>query len=107
MLLKVVGIENSKGKFKPDDSDVERDYDNMILHCLEVEKLPAIFQKNILICGNRVCEVKVKNDFQNLVYVGEFPVKSWNDLNGCIVDMKTDADKKVLGFIVTSIDGAQ
>ena len=105
MLVKVVGLEHSCGKFKPDDSDIEKDYDNMILHCLDIEKVPSMFLKNPVIFGNKVCEIKVKNDFGSLVYVGNLPVKSWNDLNGATLDVKIDSDKKILGFVVTSVNG--
>lgn len=105
MLLKVVGLENRNGKFTDKETGVEIPYDNVLLHCVNVD--PSPFHKIGLICGTRVCEVKLKNRFSELVYVGEFPVYSWNDLNGCTVDLGQDSDGKILGLVVKSIDGAQ
>ena len=105
MLLKVVGLENRKGEFTDKETGAVVPYDNVLLHCVNVD--PSPFQKIGLICGTRVCEIKLKNKFSELVYVGDFPVKAWNDLCGCTVDLGQDSDGKILGLVVTSIDDAQ
>ena len=102
MLLKVVGLENRKGEYPDKETGVLVPYDNILLHCVNVD--PAPIQKIGLICGNRVCEVKLKNKFKELVYVGEFPVTAWNDLQGCTVDLGIDAEGKILGIAVTAIE---
>lgn len=105
MLLKVVGVESRKGEFTDKETGALVPYDNVIVHTVNVDTSP--FQKIGLIGGNRVCEVKVKNKFQDLVYVGEYPVLDWSDLIGCTVDLGQDSEGKILGFVVVSIDGAQ
>ena len=104
MLLKVIGIEQRKGEFTDKETGELVPYDNVILHCVNVD--PSPFQKIGMICGSRVCDVKAKNKFSDLVYVGEFPVSTWKDLEGCTVDMGQDSEGKLLGFAVVSIDGA-
>ena len=59
-----------------------------------------------MLCGRRVCDVKAKNKFDDLVYVGDFPVSNWSDLEGCVIDMGQDSEGKLIGFAVVSIDGA-
>lgn len=103
MLLKVVGVEKRSGEFTDKETGALIPYDNVVLHCLNVD--PSPFQKIGMLCGKRVCDVKAKNKFDELVYVGEFPVGSWSNLEGCTVDMGQDAEGKLLGFAVVSIDG--
>lgn len=102
MLLKVVGLERRNGEFTDKETGAQIPYDNILLHCVNVD--PSPFQKIGLISGTRVCEVKLKNKFSELVYVGEFPVTAWNDLQGCTVDLGIDADGKILGVVVTAIE---
>ena len=102
MLLKVVGLERRVGEFIDKETGEKVGYDNILLHCVNVD--PSPFQKIGLLSGNRVCEVKLKNKFSELVYVGEFPVKSWNDIQDCTVDLGVDADGKILGIVVTAIE---
>lgn len=105
MLLKVVGIENKKGEFTDKETGALVPYDNIVVHAVNVD--PSPFQKIGMLGGSRVCDVKVKNKFDELVYVGENPVSNWRDLIGCTVDLGQDAEGKILGFAVVSIDGAQ
>ena len=105
MLLKVVGVESRKGEFTDKETGALVPYDNVIVHALNVDTSP--FQKIGLIGGNRVCEVKLKNKFGELVYVGGNPVSDWCDLIGCTVDLGQDSEGKILGLVVVSIDGAQ
>lgn len=105
MQLKVVGIESRKGEFTDKETGALVPYDNIIVHAINVD--PSPFQKIGMIGGTRVCDVKVKNKFDELVYVGEQPVSNWRDLIGCTVDMGVDTEGKVQGFVVLSIDGAQ
>lgn len=105
MLLKVVGVESRKGEFTDKETGQLVPYDNVIVHAINVDTSP--FQKIGMIGGSRVCDVKVKNKFEELVYVGEQPVSNWRDLIGCTVDLGQDSEGKILGFAVVSIDGAQ
>lgn len=104
MLLKVVGIENKKGEFTDKETGQLVPYDNIIVHAVNVD--PSPFQKIGMMGGQRVCDVKVKNKFEELVYVDKYPVTSWRDLIGCTVDLGQDSEGKILGFAVVSIDGA-
>ena len=105
MLLKVVGIESHNGTFTDKETGQVVAYDNVIIHGLNVD--PSLLFKIGMIGGSRVCEVKVKNEFDKLVYVGEYPLSNWRDLIGCTVDYGQDTDGKPIGFAVVSIDGAQ
>lgn len=105
MLLKVVGVESRKGEFTDKETGQLVPYDNVIIHAINVDTSP--FQKIGMIAGTRVCDVKVKNKFEELVYVGDNPVSTWRDLVGCTVDLGQDSEGKILGFAVVSIDGAQ
>lgn len=105
MLLKIVGLETRKGEFTDKETGVLVPYDNVLVHAVNVD--PSPFIRLGMIAGSRVCEVKLKNKFTELVYVGEFPVKDWADLVGCTVDLGIDSEGKILGLVVTSIDGAE
>lgn len=102
MLLKIIGIESKKGEFTDKETGALVPYDNIVVHTVNVD--PSPFQKIGMVAGNRVCDVKVKNKFHELVYAGDFPVTAWNDLIGCTVDLGQDSEGKILGFAVTSID---
>ena len=101
MKYHIIGIEESKGKFKRDGEDIY--YDNVILHCSCAED--NFVYKLGMICGSRVAEIKLKNDFNALVYVGEFRdvVRSFIDLLDCTVDIAMDAEGKILGLQVVNI----
>ena len=98
----VVGIEKNKGDFT-NDSGQKVEYDNVVLQCICSDSNPIL--RLGMLKGARVGEVKFKNDFENLVYVGEFPVYGFSDLVGCEIDIAIDADKKIIGAAVLSIDG--
>ena len=101
MKYKVIGVEQKSGSFTRDGEKVE--YDNIILHCACVDDN---FVCNIgMICGSRVSEVKIKNDFKGLVHVGEFGnvVRDFRDLLDCTVFLAIDTDGKFLGLQVLNI----
>ena len=103
MLLRVMGVERKKGDFTDRQTKEKIEYDNVILHCMNVDTSP--FNRLGMVCGNRVAEIKLKNDFDSLVYVGEFGVvHSFADLNGCDIDLGMDAEGKILGIAVVSAD---
>ena len=101
MKYKVIGVEEKRGSFTRDGEKVE--YDNVILHCACAED--NFVYKLGMICGARVAEIKLKNDFNALVYVGEFRdvVRSFIDLLDCTVDIAMDAEGKILGLQVVNI----
>ena len=97
----VKGIERKAGKFT-DDSGRMVAFDNVLLHCLVVSNSPIA--KINLIAGHKSDVIKVKNDFQNMVYPGEFPVMTFADLVGCEIELYQDSDGKIECIGVTSID---
>ena len=97
----VKGVEEKKGSFTREGEKVE--YDNVILHCVCAED--NFVYKLGMICGSRVAEIKIKNDFNGLVYVGEFRsvVSGFKDLLDCTIDIAMDTEGKILGLQVVNI----
>lgn len=97
----VKGVEEKKGSFTREGEKVE--YDNVILHCVCAED--NFVYKLGMICGSRVAEIKIKNDFKGLVYVGEFAnvVRDFGDLLDCTIDIAMDTEGKILGLQVVKI----
>ncbi len=88
----VIGIENKKGNFTNDQKETIG-YDNVLLKCI-VESTSAKDKKRIL-KGFDVDEIKIKNNFDELVYVGTHPVYSMIDLVGCSVELDQNSDGKI------------
>lgn len=88
----VIGIENKKGEFTNDQGQ-KVPYDNILLKCI-VESTSAKDKKKI-IKGFNVEEVKIKNDFNELVYVGEYKVYNMTDLVGCAIELDQNVDGKI------------
>ncbi len=99
-----VGVEKNKGDFT-DEAGRKVEYDNVVLQCVCSDPNPAL--KAGMYRGCRVGEVKMKNDFDNLVYAGDNKVYAFSDLVGCELDIAIDADKKILGVAVLSMDGIE
>ena len=101
MKYKVIGVEQKRGSFSRDGEKVE--YDNIILHCACAED--NFVYKLGMVCGSRVAEVKIKNDFNGLVYVGELAsvIRDFRDLLDCTVDIAMDTEGKILGLQVVNI----
>lgn len=97
----VKGVENKTGEFKNDRNEAVA-YDNMLLHCLVVNNSPIA--KMNLLGGYKTDVIKIKNDFKNIVYSGEFPVTTFKDLVGCEIELYQDSDGKIECVAVTSID---
>ena len=101
----VVGIERNCGSFD-DDNGRKVSYDNMVLHCLCINDSPKAKIK--MLCGKEITseQVKVKNDFKEFVYVGDFSVvMDFKDLINCEIEVHRDANNKVECIEVKSIDG--
>ena len=98
----VIGLERKQGEFT-NDAGQKVPYDNMLLKCV-VESTSARDKKKI-VKGYDVEEIKVKNDFEALVYVGEFPVEKFSDMVGCVIELDQNVDGKIECIEVTSIDG--
>ena len=98
----VIGLARKQGEFT-NDSGQKVPYDNMLLKCI-VESTSARDKKKI-VKGYDVEEIKVKNDFEVLVYVGEFPVEKFSDMVGCVIELDQNVDGKIECIEVTSIDG--
>lgn len=98
----VIGLERKQGEFT-NDAGQKVPYDNMLLKCI-VESTSARDKKKI-IKGFDVDEIKLKNDFDGLVYVGDLPVYNFPDMVGCIVELDQNVDGKIECVEVVSIDG--
>lgn len=98
----VIGLERKQGEFT-NDAGAKVPYDNMLLKCV-VESTSAKDKKRI-IKGFNVEEIKVKNDWDNLVYVGDFPVYTFPDLVGCVIELDQNVEGKIECIEVTSIEG--
>ena len=88
----VVGLERKQGSFT-NESGKQQEYDNILLKCL-VQSTSARDKKKI-IKGFDVSEIKVKNDFDNLVYVSDGSVNSFVDMVGCIIELDQNIDGKI------------
>ena len=97
----VKGVERRAGEFT-DDNGKKVGYDNVLLHCLVVNNSPIA--KINLVGGFKTTVIKLKNDFQNLVYPGEFPVMNFADLVDCEIELYQDSEGKIECVAVTSID---
>ena len=100
----VIGVKNKSGKFK-NDSGVEQSYDNMLLQCV-VETTSGRDKKD-LVGGVLVEEIKVKNDFNEMVYAGEFAaeVDNFRRLIGCVIELDQNSDGKLECIEVVSNAG--
>ena len=97
----VKGVERKVGDFN-NDKGQKVPYDNVLLHCLVVNNSPIA--KINMLGGNKTDIIKLKNDFQNLVYVDKFPVMNFVDLIGCEIELFQDSDGKIECVAVTSIE---
>lgn len=100
----VKGIERRCGEFVNDRGE-KIGYDNVLLHCLVLNNSPVA--KLNMLGGQKVDVIKIKNDFQNVVYPGEFPVMKFSDLVDCEIELYQDSDGKIECVAVTSIDTKQ
>ena len=91
----VKGIERNQGSFK-DENNRDVQYDNIVLHCLNVNDSPKAKIK--MLAGKEIGaqQIKLKNDFNKFVYVGEFtPVTAFNDLVDCEIEVFYDVNGRV------------
>lgn len=98
----VIGLERKQGSFTNDQKE-KVEYDNILLKTI-VESTSAKDKKRI-IKGCDIEEVKIKNDWENLVYVGDFPVYTFPDLVGCVIELDQNVEGKIECIEVVSIDG--
>ena len=100
----VIGVKNKTGEFT-NDSGVVQKYDNMLLQCI-VETTSGRDKKDIL-GGVLVEEIKVKNDFNGMVYAGEYEneVDNFRRLIGCIIELDQNSDGKLECIEVVSNEG--
>lgn len=88
----VIGIENKKGDFT-NDAGQKVPYDNMLLKCI-VQSTSARDKKKIM-KGFDVEEVKIRNDFDELVYKADFNVYNMTDLVGCCIELDQNVEGKI------------
>ena len=98
----VIGLERKQGEFT-NDAGAKVPYDNMLLKCIVVST--SAKDKKRIIKGFEVEEIKVKNDWENLVYAGDYPVYTFPDLVGCIIELDQNVEGKIECIEVTSIEG--
>ena len=100
----VIGVKTKSGEFT-DDNGNKRAYDNVLLQCI-VESTSGRDKKNLL-GGVVVEEIKLKNDFNNIVYAGEYAedVDNFKRLVGCVVELDQDPEGKIDSVDVVSMSG--
>lgn len=97
----VKGVERRTGDFKNDRNETV-EYDNILLHCLVVHNSPLT--KSTVLAGCKTDVIKIKNDFQNLVYTERFPIANFGDLVGCEIELYQNSDGKIECVAVVSVD---
>lgn len=100
----VIGVKCKKGEFT-NDAGNKVPFDNVFLQCV-VESSSGRDKKDLL-GGVLVEEIKVKNDFNELVYAGEYAneVDNFKRLIGCVIELDQNADGKLECIEVVSDKG--